>query len=77
MESNLGPLLMAVLVDGIDPLGIEAGRAPDDSVNLVPLGQKKFSQIGTILSGDAGDQSAFRDHFYNSSLTLRVVQFDK
>ena len=53
MESNLGAFLMAVLVDGIDSLGVKARGAPNDSVDLIPLGEKKFSQIRTILSCDA------------------------
>ena len=52
MDSNLGAFLMAVLVDGIDSLSVKARGAPNDSVDLIPLGEKKFSQIGTILSCD-------------------------
>jgi len=44
---------MAVLADGIDSLGVKAGRAPNDPVNLVTFGEKKLSQIGTVLSCDA------------------------
>jgi hypothetical protein len=43
MESNLGAFLMAVLVDGINPFCIKAGGAPNDPVDLVALGKKKFS----------------------------------
>jgi hypothetical protein len=62
MESNLGALLMAVLVDGIDSFGVKTGRAPDDPVDLVTLGEKKFSQIGTVLAGDSSDESALVGH---------------
>jgi hypothetical protein len=44
---------MVLLADGIDSLGVKAGGAPDDSVDLVALGKKNFSQIGTVLSCDA------------------------
>jgi hypothetical protein len=53
MKNNFGALLMALLADGIDSLGVKAGRAPDDSVDLVPLGQRQFSEIGPVLSRDA------------------------
>ena len=52
MKNNFGAFLMTILVDGIDSLGVKTGRAPNDSVDLMPLGKKKFSQIGTILSCD-------------------------
>jgi hypothetical protein len=55
MESNFGTFLMAVLVDGIDSLGVKAGRAPDDSADLVHLGQRQFSEIGPVLSRDSSD----------------------
>ena len=77
MESNLGAFLMAVLIDGIDSLGVKAGRAPNDPVDLVTLGEKKFSQIGTILTGDASDKSALGGHLCNSTPAPKVVQFDK
>jgi hypothetical protein len=68
---------MAVLVDGINPFCIKAGRAPNDPVHLVTLGEKKFSQIGTILTGDASDKSALGGHLCNSTPAPKVVQFDK
>jgi hypothetical protein len=62
MESNLSAPLVTVFVDGIDSLGVKAGRAPNDPVDLVTLGEKKFSQIGTVLAGDSGNQSALVGH---------------
>jgi hypothetical protein len=55
MESNFGALLMAVLVEKIDSLGVKAGGASYNSVNLVPLGQKKFGKIRAVLSRDSSD----------------------
>lgn len=55
MQKDFGPLIVTILVDRINSLCVEAGGAPDDSVDLIPLGQQMFSQIGSILTGDAGD----------------------
>ena len=55
MQKEFRPLIVKILVDRINSLCVEAGGAPDDSVGLIPLGQQKFSQIGSILTGDAGD----------------------
>ena len=76
MESNFGALLMAVLVERIDSLGVKAGGAPYDSVNLVPLGQKKFGKIRTVLTSDASDQGAFRDHVPNLPRAIKVVNLN-
>ena len=53
MESNFGALLVALLADGIDSRCVKAGGAPDDSVDLVALGKRQFSEIGPVLSRDA------------------------
>jgi len=50
---------MRVVVEVVDPLGIERGGAADDAVNLIALGEEEFCQVGPILPGDAGDQCFF------------------
>jgi hypothetical protein len=37
----------------------QIARAPDDSVNGVPFFQKQFSEVGAVLTGDAGNQRCF------------------
>jgi hypothetical protein len=37
----------------------EIARAPDDTMNGVSFFQKQFRQIGTVLTGDAGNQRGF------------------
>src|SRR6056297_1304186 len=47
-----------ILVDMVDPLGVEQRRTALDPVHLVTLFQKEFSKVGTILPGDSGDEGA-------------------
>ena len=49
-------LLMGVLVEVIDPAGIETAGTAFDSVDLVSLSKKKFSQVAFVLSGNARNQ---------------------
>ncbi len=45
-----------VLVDGLEPLGVEGAGTTENAVNLVPFAQQQLGQIGTVLPGDAGDE---------------------
>ena len=51
--------LVRVLVEVIDPAGVERGGAPLDAVNLVALLKEELSQVTAVLPGDAGDQGGF------------------
>ncbi len=48
-----------VLIQMVDPVGVEQGRAPLDAVHHITLVQEKFRQIGAILPGDPRDQRDF------------------
>src|SRR5258706_15048623 len=48
-----------VLKDMVDPLGIEQGSAPLDTVHHIALVEEKLGQIGAVLPGDPGDQRDF------------------
>jgi len=48
-----------VLVEVVDALGVEQGRAALDPVNHVTLGEEKLRQVGAVLSGDTGDERDF------------------
>ena len=48
-----------VLVQVVDPLGIEGRRPPLDAMDFVALGQQELRQIGAVLAGDAGDEGFF------------------
>jgi hypothetical protein len=47
--------LVRILIEMVNPVGVEKRRAPLEAMHLVTLFQKEFSEIGAILSGDAGD----------------------
>ena len=48
--------LVRILVDVVEPLGVEARRAADEAVHLVTFGEQKLGEIRTVLAGDARDQ---------------------
>ena len=52
-------LLVWIGVDRIQPVSVKGGRAPDDAVDLIFLGQEEFRQKGAVLAGYAGDESFF------------------
>ena len=56
-EARIG--IMRILVEMLDPPGVEARRPTLDAVHLVALGEQQFGEIGAVLAGDAGDQSHF------------------
>ena len=47
-------------VQVFDPAPVETAGPPNQSVNLVTLFQKKLRKVGTILTGDAGDERFFQ-----------------
>jgi hypothetical protein len=59
MQRQLGAALVRVMVQVVDPVGIEQARPADDAVDLVAFAQQEFGQIRTVLPGDPGDQRLF------------------
>ncbi len=59
VQEEVAVPIMWVLVEMIDAVGIEQGAAALDPVDLIALGEQQLGKIGSILSGDAGDQSPF------------------
>ena len=59
MQNELAVVDMRVLVEMVDPVGVEQGRAAFDAVDGVAFLEQEFGEIGTILAGDAGDQCGF------------------
>lgn len=43
----------------IDTIGIERACPPDETVDLVALGQQQLRQVRTVLPRDASDQRSF------------------
>ena len=48
---------MRVLVEVIDPVGIEGRRPPDQCMDLVSLFQQELCQIRAVLPSNPGDES--------------------
>ena len=46
-----------IVVDVVDARCVERAAAPDDAVDFVPLLQKEFCKVRSVLTGDAGDES--------------------
>src|ERR1039458_6100487 len=51
--------LVDVLIDVVEPVGVQAGGTAFQAVDLVALGKKELSEVRTVLAGSAGDESAF------------------
>ena len=52
--------LVWILVDVIEPAGVERRGPPDDAVDLVALTQQQLGQIATVLPPDACDQCSLQ-----------------
>ena len=55
-------LLVRILVQVIDAVGVEERGAALDAVHLVALVEQELGEIGAVLAGDAGDQSNLTVH---------------
>ena len=53
-------VLVRILVEVIDAVGVEQRGAALDAVHLVSLVEQELGEIGAVLAGDAGDQSSFQ-----------------
>ena len=51
--------LVRILIEMIDPVGVEGRGPPLDAVNDVALVEQEFGEIGAVLAGDAGDERDF------------------
>src|SRR5260370_40140341 len=56
MQEKADIAFMQVVVEMIDPLGVERRRASLDAVNHVTLAEQKLRQIRAILPGYAGNE---------------------
>src|ERR1700761_6849799 len=48
--------VMRILIEMIDPRGVEGGRTPLDAVHGVTEAEQIFGEVSAVLSGYAGDQ---------------------
>ena len=56
VELEVEPALVDILVQVVDPLGVEARAASLHPVDHVALLQEKFHEVGAVLARDARDQ---------------------
>jgi hypothetical protein len=62
VEVEAGVGLVRVLVEMVDPGGVEGRGAALDAVHGVALGQQQLGQIGPVLAGDPRDQGSTTCH---------------
>src|SRR2546427_629042 len=60
LRSEPGAGSVRVLVDMINPMGVEGARASHEPMNLVALGEQQFGQIRPVLARDSSDDRALR-----------------
>src|SRR4029077_8226942 len=56
-----------------DPRAEQVTRAPNDTVYGITFGEEQLSEIGPVLTGDAGDERAFRFRHGRSMIQCRSV----
>jgi hypothetical protein len=56
MHMEGSALLVRIMNQVIDPLGVEGRRTAFHAVDHVSFGEKKFGEIGAILAGYTGDE---------------------
>jgi len=69
MEDHFLFHVVGVAVQMVDAVRVEQGCAAFDAVDFVAFGKKEFGEVGSVLSGDAGDQC----FFHGMSFLCRVV----
>ena len=52
-ESGIG--LVNILIDVIETVGVEAGGAPLQTMDFIPLFEEKLSEVRSILAGATGN----------------------
>ncbi len=55
VEDEAKVVLVGILIQVVDAGGVEQGRAAFDAVDFVAFLQKEFTEVGAVLTGDAGD----------------------
>ena len=56
VQEQVPVAVVRVLEDGVQALGVEAGRAAHDAVHVVALLEQQLGEVRAVLPGDAGDQ---------------------
>ena len=64
MQLQPDVFLVRILIQVINPVGIEKGRPALDTVHFIAFFQQQFSQVCPVLACDSCNQRAFRSHFF-------------
>src|SRR5205814_8884950 len=56
VQDQAAVLVVRVLVQVIDALGVDERGAPLDAMHHVALGEQELGEIGAVLAGDPGDE---------------------
>lgn len=59
MQVHFGPGYVWIFVDMVNAVGVEQRASAFDAVYHVAFFQQKFRQVGTVLSGDSGNECSF------------------
>ena len=59
MQDEVAVINMRILIEVVDAARVEAGAAAFDAMNGVALLQQQLCKVGSILSGDAGNECFF------------------
>ena len=62
VEDEVAPVDMRILIEAVDPVGVEQRRTALDAVNFITLAKQGFGKVGPVLSGDTGDERDFGGH---------------
>ncbi len=73
MKKELLAADLRVIVEMVDPAGIERAASADYPMDFVTFFKQKFSEIRSVLAGDAGDEGFF--HVSGSEFEVRGTRF--
>src|SRR3954452_1282705 len=62
VEGEIESLLVRVVVEVIDSVGVDQRRPALNAMNRITFGQQQLGKIGAVLTGDACDQRGFFGH---------------
>ena len=73
-ESHI--LLMGILIEMINPIGIKRRSTPFQTMYLIPLFKQKLCQIRSILTGNPGNKCCFHLIFSHGLIFSHLTQAD-
>jgi hypothetical protein len=59
VQDEFSVLLVRILVEMVDAVGVEQRGAALDAVHVVALVEQELGEVGAVLAGDAGDECDF------------------